>query len=86
MRFVAVLALLLTGCAVNPTLTPEQIMASVKDKNAGAWCIDFSGPGTSVKASGVNFDKGVIQSGNITVSPTGGSCVVSVTAEARPPK
>ena len=75
---IALLVLLLGGCAVNPTMTPEQIMATVKDKSSDAGCVKAVGPGFNVEGSWLKLDQGVVRNGNISVGLVNGTCVVSV--------
>jgi hypothetical protein len=51
---------LLAGCASlggNPNLTPEQLSAAAKDKNASVACGTGSGPWGKVNTVYVNVDK-----------------------------
>lgn len=76
---VAVLACCLSGClgATVRELTPEQIAAVAKDKDANVVCTKVTSTlfGTVTNVY-VNLDKGVIQTGGIEVS--GSTCDVAV--------
>lgn len=73
----ALILLALPGCMSltgNTAMTKEQIEAAAKSKDAGATCTRVNtpwGPATTVY---LNVDKGVVQSGNVTVGP---DCTIS---------
>jgi hypothetical protein len=74
----AMLALPLAGClGFAPNMTPEQLQASAKDKNASVACATGIGPGGKTGVVYVNVDKSSINSGTVTVD---NDCKVSITA------
>lgn len=78
----ALLALLLTGC-VTPfyaQMSPEQIQAMAKIKEAGAGCVRGVYAGANVATSWVNTDKGII--GTLTIDQ---DCKMTFTGPAPAP-
>lgn len=78
-KAIAIVTVLLaaTGCASMQGMTPEQLEAAAKSKDANAMCTKANsrlvGDVTTVY---VNIDKGVITDGALTVSP---DCAVTFT-------
>lgn len=78
MKWIALLAIALSGCANYGGMSADQIKASVADKNAGAVCARIVGVwGTAVTVV-ANLDQRVIDSGGMTVSSANGDCAVSI--------
>lgn len=71
------LAEMASGCASFgvPTMTPEQLTASAKDKNASVACATGTGTGGKGSIVYVNVDKSSINSGSVTVDE---NCRVTV--------
>ena len=75
------LVLLLAGCntiPANPSFTPEQLAALVKDKSAAAVCVQVVAPAGTVRMAYVNLDKGVLPNGAVSVDPSNANCVVTM--------
>lgn len=78
-------ALLLSGCAGigAPNMSPEQLSAAAKDKNASVACGTGSGPWGKINTVYVNVDRASISNGVVTVDA---ECKVSVSTASSPPK
>jgi hypothetical protein len=77
--------LLTTGCAgmLTPTtnLSPEQIIAQAKDKNASITCGAGVGTGGKGTLLSLNLDKAVIVNGTLIVDP---DCKTTITTTNAP--
>lgn len=69
-------ALLLTGCATNQSMSADQINAAVKDKSISVVCAKILGPWGTAETTVVTFDQRVISNGGVSV---GDKCAVQVT-------
>lgn len=61
-------SLLLIGCVgPNPNLTPDQLIADAKKKDATVTCATYDTLPTDVSVMAVNVDKGVVEAGSLEV-------------------
>jgi hypothetical protein len=75
------LAVLLSGCATNNSMTAEQISAATKDKSISVVCAKIIGPWGTAETTVVTFDQRVINNGGVNV---GDKCAVAVTDTKSP--
>lgn len=76
---------LLAGCAGlgAPNMSPEQLSAAAKDKNASVACGTGTGPWGKVNTVYVNVDKASVTNGTVSVDA---ECKISITTANAPAK
>ena len=86
---IAVAVVLLSGCAGLTSqdamkMTPEQLTALVKDKNATAYCVRIIAAGYTGTVVTANLDQGAIQgAGKVIVNPD--NCGMEIDTSPKPP-
>lgn len=83
---ILVTSIALFGCAGITTpnnMSAEQLTAMAKDKSAGVFCGEGTGPWGKVRTTTVNVDKAAVPNGTVTVT---GECNVTITTSNAPLK
>lgn len=83
MRYSVLILFLLAGCAnLNPqAMTPEQLSAAAKSKDANIVCTRTDTVTTDVVVVYVNVDKGVVEHGVVAVQA---DCTIMIQNEKAP--
>jgi hypothetical protein len=78
---------LLWGCTTLPAdpakMTPEQLTAYAKDKNASISCVQARNATGTVAMITVNLDKSTLVAGSVTVKPAS-DCEATITSYGKP--
>ena len=86
MKLLLAVSVALAGCTTLPAdpakMSPEQLTAYAKDKNASIACVQARNATGTVAMVTVTLDKSTFASGNVTVEPAS-DCKATITSFAK---
>lgn len=85
MKYALLIVLLLAGCASVPAdpvkMSPEQLAAWAKDRNATVSCVSVQTLAYDIVTTWVVLDRDAVRVGGVTVGP---DCAVMIQSGAKP--